>query len=335
MSVPESPRSPDYDAMDWKGHDDEEPVNPNTEAASTPAPHFEAAVALERLASRDSGVADLEDDDMRKAIPRPVPRIKLQIPSINDPHRDPQSQQPSLEEFASRLKLTHKLSVFDQAAPRRYLRRMFVFDFPIMNLETFGEAANAIWRGLASAFKAYPFLSGVLKVGIRDTEWTGERHTERAAPTEMGPPLMPASAYKNLPPYGLDGTFMSLRYGDTEELRRVHKWNLKIVTHPSSVNTDYEEWADAGMPTSHLKKEDYSAAQCDGDLSSWMPVVALQASFLQDGALVSPMTYEPKDIEEIFKDNITNKRDDKTSLNDIDEWNFHENSTPFESQSNS
>lgn len=31
------------------------------------------------------------------------------------------------------------------------------------------------------------------------------------------------------------------------------------------------------------------------------------------------MTYEPKDIEEIFKDNITNTRDDKTSLNNIDE----------------
>lgn len=285
MSVPESPRSPDYNGMDWEGHDKEEPVNPNTGAASTPAPHFEAAVALERLASRDSGVGDLEDDGP-KATPRPVPYIKLQLPSIDGPHRHPQSQQPSLEEFASRLKLTHKLTVFDQAAPRRYLRRMFVFDFPIINLQTFKEAANAIWRGLTSAFKAYPFLSGMLKVGIRDTEWTGESHTERAAPTEMGPPLMPASAYKNLPPYGLDGTFVRLQYGDTEELRRVQKWHLKIVTHPSSVKTDYEEWADAGMPTSHLKKEDYSATQCDGALSSWMPVVALQASFLQDGALI-------------------------------------------------
>lgn len=286
MSVPDSPRSIDYDGMDWEAHEEEKLVDPNIEAASTPEPHFEAAIPLERLASRDSGVADLEDDNMRKAIPRPVPFIKLQLPSTRVPHRDPQSRQPSLEEFASSLKLTHKLTVFDQAAPRRYLRRMFVFDFPILNPQTLGEAANAIWRGLRSAFVAYPFLSGMLKVGIRDTEWTGESHTERAASTEMGPPLMPASAYKNLPPYGLDGTFVRLHYGDTEELRRIQKWHLKIVTHPSSVNTDYEEWADAGMPTSHLKKEDYSATQCDGDLSSWMPVVALQASFLHDGALI-------------------------------------------------
>ncbi|KAK8083596.1 hypothetical protein PG996_002377 [Apiospora saccharicola] len=64
------------------------------------------------------------------------------------------------------LKLVHHLSDMDQSVPRDYARRMFIFDFPDRTRRA--EATSALRRGLETAFKAYPHLTGL--VGPDDTK---------------------------------------------------------------------------------------------------------------------------------------------------------------------
>ncbi|KAK8090136.1 hypothetical protein PG997_005097 [Apiospora hydei] len=94
------------------------------------------------------------------------------------------TEMPSTPE--EQLKLVHHLSDMDQSAPRDYVRRMYIFDFPDRTKRV--QATSALRHGLKTAFKAYPHLTG-----------------------HVGPD-------RDLP---LDLNRLTLRYGDTDATREI------------------------------------------------------------------------------------------------------------------
>ncbi|KAI1842648.1 hypothetical protein JX266_011110 [Neoarthrinium moseri] len=157
------------------------------------------------------------------------------------------------------LKLVYNLSVIDQSVSRKYVRRMFIFDFPDTSEDKVEAASGAIRQGLEVALKHYPFLTG-----------------------KVGPARDPK---RNL---------VQLRYGDTDELRSVTPDIFKIRVHPEDLTFGgYEELCRRGMPVSHWAMENFCASpQGPGLLPEWKPAFTLQANFLEEGALVLCVAFQ-------------------------------------------
>ncbi|ORY59072.1 uncharacterized protein BCR38DRAFT_412791 [Pseudomassariella vexata] len=146
------------------------------------------------------------------------------------------------------LKLEHPLSDIDQSVSRKYVRRMFIFDFPDLSQGRKNDTAIALRRGLEVAFKHYPFLTGTVGPG-RDL---------------------------------IRNDVVQLRYGDTPDLRAVTTDIFKIRTHPrDEFGNSYRQLCVKRMPVSHLSKEKYCAAP-EFKNSDWRPAFTLQANFLED-----------------------------------------------------
>lgn len=158
-----------------------------------------------------------------------------------------------MNKFAEKLKLTHSLSNIDQSVSRKYVRRMFIFDFPVVNPETTQQATSAIRHGLEIALKHYPFLTGM-----------------------VGPAGLATR------------DCVTLQYGATEELRQLRDEIFKVKIHKENAVYEhtYEELCRVGMPTGTLNAEDYCATSTEWKLPRWIPAFALQANFLEDGALI-------------------------------------------------
>ncbi|KAK8140394.1 hypothetical protein PG984_000460 [Apiospora sp. TS-2023a] len=150
------------------------------------------------------------------------------------------------------LKLVHRLSNMDQSVPRDYARRTFIFDFPDSTRRA--EATSALRRGLETAFKAYPHLTG--RVGPDDT-----KNKERDAVT--------------------------LRYGDAVVACEITDSIFQVSYRKKAAEFySYRELCHMNMPVSHWKTKDFCIAPMSWKNEDWVPAVTLKATFLGSGGLV-------------------------------------------------
>ncbi|KAH6654215.1 transferase family-domain-containing protein [Truncatella angustata] len=174
--------------------------------------------------------------------------------------RNTGKSQDIMSEFVLKLKLVHPLSYIDQSVSRKYVRRMFIFDFPVVNETTINEATSAIRNGVAVALKHFPFLTGMLGPANHDEK---------------------------------DNVL--LRYGHIDELRQIRDETFKTRVHKGSELIDlggYDHLSRVGMPTSCLNMQDYCATDPEWTMPRWIPVFAMQANFLEDGALILCLEFQ-------------------------------------------
>ncbi|KAK7952507.1 uncharacterized protein PG986_008235 [Apiospora aurea] len=150
------------------------------------------------------------------------------------------------------LKLAHHLSDMDQSAPRDYVRRMYIFDFPDKTEQA--RATSALRHGLKTAFKAYPHLTG-----------------------RVGPD-------RDLP---LDLNRVTLRYGDTDATREITD-DIFQTSYRKKANEYYRylELCQMNMPVSHWKMEEFCLAPISWKSEECVPAMTLKATFLGSGGLV-------------------------------------------------
>ncbi|KAK8041986.1 hypothetical protein PG993_006509 [Apiospora rasikravindrae] len=150
------------------------------------------------------------------------------------------------------LKLVHHLSDMDQSAPRNYVRRMYIFDFPDRTKRA--QATAALRQGLKTAFTAYPHLTG------------------RVGPDEDIP---------------LELTRVTLRYGDTDATRAITDGNFQASYRKKATeNYTYGELCQMNMPVSHWKTEDFGITPVSWKNEECVPAMTLKATFLGSGGLV-------------------------------------------------
>lgn len=186
--------------------------------------------------------------------------LALTMASLNQTQvvKQDQRQYQDMDDFADSLNLVLPLSHIDQSVSRKYVRRMFIFDFPIVNKVTIDKATSAIRGGLEVALKHYPFLTGMLGCGDNP-----------------------------------DRDTVVLRYGHTDELRQIREDIFKVRLHTDQLALDrYRDLCNAGMPTSCLRPEDFCATRTDWKLPRWVPAFALQVNFLKDGGLIICLEFQ-------------------------------------------
>lgn len=129
---------------------------------------------------------------------------------------------------------------------------MFIFDFP--DRTRYAEATSAVRRGLETAFKAYPHLTG--RVGPDENE-VKEREP------------------------------ITLRYGDTEAARKITEDVFQASYREKDTESySYRELCHVDMPVSHWKTEDFCIAPVSWKDEDWVPAVTLKATLLGSGGLV-------------------------------------------------
>ncbi|KAK7923223.1 transferase [Apiospora marii] len=153
-------------------------------------------------------------------------------------------------------KLVYRLSDMDQSVPRDYARRMFIFDFPDRTRRA--EATSALRRGLKTAFKAYPHLTG--RVG--PDEGPDENQVKERDP-------------------------ITVRYGETAAAREITEDVFQASYHKKAAEFySYGELCHMNMPVSHWKSKDFCIAPISWTDEDWVPAVTLKVTFLGSGGLV-------------------------------------------------
>ncbi|KAK7987653.1 hypothetical protein PG989_007968 [Apiospora arundinis] len=189
-----------------------------------------------------------------------------------------------------RLKLIYHLSDMDQAVSREYTRRMFIFDFPDRTKRA--EATTALRRGLKTAFKRYPHMTG--RVGPFDDDL-------------------------------LDQDLIMLRYGDTEATREITSDMFQAsYRKKSSEWYGYKELCRMNMPVSHWKPKDFCIAPQDWETEDWVPAVTLKATFLGTGCLVLCFAFHHSLVDgrsiDMFINTFAKGVRDPNAINEVDEY---------------
>ncbi|XXH05089.1 mitochondrial 5-aminolevulinate synthase [Hypoxylon texense] len=151
----------------------------------------------------------------------------------------------------SGLEFTHPLPPIDQTVGRRYVYRMFTFDFPDTSDAAVHKAMHSISLGVTDALKDYSFLTG-----------------------RLGPLYHPSK--HNL---------IQVRYGDEAYTKSMIPQITRLVMHDDKGGSCYKKLCTASMPVSHWNMESFCAAPRTFDLSEWPPVFTMQTNFLISGGL--------------------------------------------------
>ncbi|KAH8896635.1 hypothetical protein GQ53DRAFT_838191 [Thozetella sp. PMI_491] len=181
-----------------------------------------------------------------------APFEEMENLSVIPPPKENESSCMGQDEVFEKFEAIHPLTEIDQSVSRKYVRRMFIFDFP--DLKRMAEASTALRSGLALAIRHYPFLGGMLG----------------ADPDNMDRGLVQVRYSKDTSP----DTFMDI-------VERILK-----IRHRKTSRDDWKAQCDLGMPVSHWgpRKVCFSPKRVPDGL--WCPVMTLQGTYLSSGALV-------------------------------------------------